>query len=138
MTLAEVIARIEAQCPGFATVDHVLTSPATYPLPAALVAPVRNRPDPPRIMSPGAYSQDVASVIGVYIVLERRQNGAADSGTADTFDTLTASLRAALVNWQPAGLSEPIFYAGGEMAPYDTGVFTWREDFSALFEMRLP
>lgn len=138
MTIAEIISRIRAQCPGFALVDHVLTSPITYPYPAALVAPVKNHGAPPFVNIAGGYAQDITTIFGVYIVLERRQNGAADFGQAALFDTLCTSLRAALVNWTPSGVICPVQYAGGEMAPYDQGVVTWREDFSTEFEMRVP
>lgn len=138
MTIGEVIDRIRSQCPDFAEVNHVLTSPATMTYPAALVSPVRNVASKPVTFGTSNYQQDVNSVIGVYIVMERRQNGAFDSGTSDLFDILTTSLRAALVNWKPSGLIQQIFYAGGEMAPYDQGLVTWREDFSAKFTMETP
>jgi hypothetical protein len=137
MTLSEVITRIQQQCPGFAFVGHVLTGPAVYSLPAALVVPVRYTAVPPRINYAGAFSQDVAATIGVYLVLRRQENGPFDSGAADEFDALTSSLRTALVSWHPSSLTYPIIYAGGEMAPYDAGMFTWRDDFSARFEMRI-
>lgn len=137
MTIAEIIARITAECPEFAEVGHALTSPAILAYPAALVTPVRNQASPPFILAPGAYHQNVVAIFGVYILLERRQNGASDQGAADDFDALTASLRAALTNWEATGLTQPVIYAGGELAPYDAGLFTWRENFSAAFEIRL-
>lgn len=138
MRIADAIARIKAQCPGFAYVDHLLTSSADFDRPAALVAPVRVVGVDPRIFIPGGYSQDVSWILGVYIVLDRRQNGVTGSGTADLFDDLTTSLRAALVNWSAPATVQPLTYAGGEMAPYGTGLVTWREDFTAISEMRFP
>lgn len=138
MTLGEIIIRIREQCPEFALVDHVLTSPVSYPYPAALVAPVDKRASPPSINIAGGFAQDVAMMVGVYIVLERRQDGPGDFGGADMFDTLCASLQAALVNWSPDGALRPTFYEGGKMAPYDAGVVTWREDFSVEYEVRYP
>ena len=138
MTLGDVITRIRLQCPGFLLVDHVLTSPITYPYPTALVAPVRNQGQPPFVNIPGGYAQDVVTTFGVYIIVERRQNGVADFGQGTLFDALCTSLRAALVNWTPPGAVQPISYAGGEMAPYDQGIVTWRDDYSAIFEMRYP
>ena len=61
MMLGDVITRIRAQCPGFALVDHVLTSPITYPYPTALLAPVRNQGQPPLVNIPGGYAQDVVT-----------------------------------------------------------------------------
>ena len=138
MRVSDIIARIKAQCPGFVYVDHILTSSATFARPAALVAPVKAMGMAPRINIPGGYSQDVEAIFGVYIVLDRKQNGITGAGTADTFDDLTTSLRAALINWAAPGLIEPVTYAGGDMAPYDTGIVTWREDFRTLTEVRYP
>lgn len=145
MTLGDVIARIQSQCPGFAHVDHVLTSPADFTRPAALVTPVRYRGAQPTTMFPGSYEQDVDMVFGVFLVLERRQNGVLDNGTADEFDTLLTSVRAALVNWPSDGaglaalsMTQPITYAGGELAPYEPGNVTWRDDYAAQIEMRMP
>jgi hypothetical protein len=138
MTLAEIVERIKDQCPDFAHIDHVLTSPVTHAYPAALIVPVDKQASPPRINIPGGFSQDVTLIVGVYIVLERRQNGIADYTGADLFDTLCAQLQAALVNWTPTGAIQPMFYAGGKMAPYDAGVITWREDFSVDYEVRYP
>ena len=138
MRISDIIARIKAQCPGFVYVDHILTSSATFARPAALVAPVKNIGIGPRTNIPGGYSQDVEMIFGAYIVLDRKQNGVTGAGTADQFDDLTVSLRAAMINWAATGLIEPITYAGGEMAPYETGLVTWRDDFRALFEVRYP
>lgn len=138
MRISEIIERIKLQCPGFAYVDHILTSSAMFDRPAALVAPVKNMGMAPRINIPGGYSQDVEIIFGVYIVMDRKQNDTIGAGTADTFDDLTVALRAALINWAANGLIEPITYAGGDMAPYDTGIVTWREDFRALIEVRYP
>ena len=138
MRISDVITRISAECPGFEYVDHILTSAADFARPAALVAPVRSIGARPSINIPGGYSQDVELILGVYIVLDRKQNGATGSGAADQFDDLVVDLRAAMINWAASGLIEPITYAGGEMAPYEPSVVTWREDFRALFEVRYP
>lgn len=136
MNIGDIVNRITAECPGFAHIDHLLTSPVDYKYPAALITLVKNRGEAPHINIPGGYAQDVFMTFGVYIVLERRQSGAANHGGADTFDNLLTSLRAALVNWQPDGLLAPVTYAGGEMAPYETGLVTWRDDYGAQFEIR--
>lgn len=138
MTFTEFIDRIREQCPDFAYVDHVLMSATSYEYPAALIAPVETRGEPPAINIPGAYAQDIGAVVGVYIVMERRQNGVADYGGAELFDKLVASLRAALINWEPDWALGPVTYAGGRMAPYDAGIVTWREDFAVQFEVRYP
>lgn len=138
MKLTQIIEQIKTQCPDFALVDHVLSSAATYPYPAALVTPVESRSLSEPNDFAGSYRQDIQLVVGVYVVIERRQNQIADLGGAEQFDTLCASLRAALINWQPDGAIRPVSYAGGKMAPYDAGVVTWREDFIVEFEVRSP
>lgn len=135
---ADIVARIRELCPDFAHVDHVMTSASSYSYPAALVVPVKRRADPPSINIPGAFRQDVALVFGVYVVMERRQNGVADNGGADQFDVLCTSLQAALVGWEPDGANTPVIYVGGEMAPYDAGIVTWREDFAIEYEVQVP
>ena len=144
MTIAEIIARITAECPEFAEVGHALTSPAILAYPAALVTPVRNQASPPFILAPGAYHQNVVAIFGVYILLERRQNGASDQGAADDFDALTASLRAALTNWEANDgrmvrlqLVELMGFNATVTVHAGAGLFTWRENFSAAFEIRL-
>lgn len=137
MSFAAVVARIKQQCPDFAHVDHILTSAATYDLPAALVTPVKTDAQAPFINVPGGYDQEYLPIVGVYIVIARRQNEPGDMGGADLFDRLCAQLRAALVNWTPPEAIEPVQYAGGMMAPYEPGVVTWREDFSLRYAMRI-
>jgi hypothetical protein len=70
--------------------------------------------------------------------MERRQNGVADNGGADQFDVLCTSLQAAFVGWEPDGAITPVSYVGGEMAPYDAGIVTWREDFAIEYEVQIP
>lgn len=136
MNLADFVERIRSECPDFAHVDHILTSATGYDYPAALITPVDKRADAPRINIPGAFAQDVTLLVGVYIIMERRQSGAGDHGGADLFDRLCASLQAALINWEPTGALAPVIYEGGKMAPYDAGIVTWREDFSVQYEVR--
>jgi hypothetical protein len=137
MAFAPVVARIKEQCPDFAYVEHILTSAATYPLPAALVVPVKIDAIGPRINIPGGYAQDMEMTVGIYIVMPRRQDNSGVAEGAELFDSLCAQLRAALVNWTPPEAVQPMEYAGGQMAPYEPGVVTWREDFLVRNEMRL-
>lgn len=139
MKIGDIVDRIRTECPGFAHVDHLLTSPVDYGYPAALVTLVKAVGRSPNINISGAYAQDVAMTFGVYIVLARRQSGVADHGGADSLDYLLTSLRAALVNWLPPDqpdLLAPVEYAGGEMAPYEAGLVTWRDDYGVQFDMR--
>lgn len=138
MNLTQIVERIQVQCPAFVLVDHVLSSPITYPYPTALVVPVESRSISDPNDFEGSYRQDIQLVVGVYIIIERRQNQIGDLGGAEQFDTLCAAVRAALINWQPTGANRPMSYAGGKMAPYDAGVVTWREDFTVDFEVRSP
>ncbi len=137
MSFRNIVLRIKEQCPDFVFVDHVLTCPARYDLPAAIITPVKTDAEPPRIITPGAYSQDTLLTVGIYVVVPRRQDAVADVDGAELFDRLCDALRAALVNWQPDWAIEPMQYAGGMMAPYEPGVVTWREDFIVRNELRI-
>ena len=136
MRFADFIERVKDQCPDFGHVAHLLMSTTSYDYPAALLSPVESRGESPRINIPGAFSQDVELIVGVFIVLDRRQDGPADHGNADLLDRLSAAVKAALINWQPDWALAPITYAGGRLAPYDAGIVTWREDFAVQFEVR--
>lgn len=134
MITQAIIARIKLQCPGFATVDHALTSAADMPLPAALVSPVKAMAEPAQLMP--IHSQIERTIYGVYILIERRQDGIATGSLVD-LDTLRASLRAALKGWSPdATIHEEVELAGGALETYRPGVVAWREDFASQTEHR--
>jgi len=88
-----VLARIRGQCPGFAQVDHALTSAAQNDYPAAFVAIAKMTADPNGLL--GVHSQMVRLTVRVYVVVERRQDVGAAFGAADQWDDLVAALRAA-------------------------------------------
>lgn len=132
MKVTDIVARIAAQCPGFAHVAHALTSGGDYDYPAAFVAPVKRVAEFPRML--GYHAQMTRQTFGVYVVLPKRQDTLISSA-ADDLDDLCAELRAALTDWMPAGADQPLFYVGGELAERE-GIACWREDFATDIDMR--
>jgi hypothetical protein len=129
-----IIARIKAQCPGFVTVDHALTSAADMAQPAALVTPVQSVAGEPRLV--GLHSQRERTIYGVYVLIERRQDGIAGGALAD-LDALRAELRDALKGWTPdPAIHTELELAGGQLEPYRSGIVAWRENFASETEHR--
>lgn len=135
MNVADLMARIADECPGFAHVSHVFAPPGEYDYPAAFVGPLkRQQAERPRML--GMYAQMIRQIFAVYVVLPKRTD-AGSSSAADDLDALCDELRAALVDWRPAGSSDnPLSYAGGELAERD-GLVCWREDFEGEFDLRV-
>ena len=134
MIAQAIITRIKAQCPGFATVEHALTSGADMALPAALVSPVQSMATAPELL--GLHSQIERTVYGVYILIARRQDGVTTGALVD-LDTLRASLRTALKGWSPTpAIHSELELAGGKLEPFRDGLVAWREDFASETEHR--
>lgn len=135
--LADVVARIRAECPSFAHVEHALTSAGQHALPAALVAPVAIKAEPPALL--GGHAQMLDARVGVFVMVDRKTDVAPTFPLAHQFDDLLAEVRAALVDWQPPGAAMPFAYGGGELDRYrGDGPVTWRDDFIASIDMRMP
>lgn len=135
MRLSVVLLRLRAQCPGFATVDHALTSPSDYAYPAAMVVPVKRLARPNGLL--GTHAQMVELTFGVHIILQRRQDGVTGYGAADDFDDLCAEVMAALKAWTPdTSIYKPMDYAGGLIAPFQQHAVTWRDDFATTYDIR--
>ena len=136
IAIADIVQRLQDQCPELVHVDHALTSAADFPKPAALVAPVKAVASPAAML--GVHSQMVATTFGVYLILERRQNGATDAGAADDFDAIIASIRSALAGWVPDNVDgASVAFVGGELAPWSAGPAVWRDDYSIITELRI-
>ncbi|MFN3646242.1 MAG: hypothetical protein ACK4S2_06970 [Gemmobacter sp.] len=133
MRLRDVISRVRSECPGFAQVDHALSSAEELDYPAALVSPVLATPQPPRLL--GVHSQEEVLTFGVFILLQRRRDGDTDAGAADDLDDLRAELRAALIGWTPAAEFTALAAAGGRLDQWRPGIAGWREDFSTTHEI---
>lgn len=137
MNITAFIDRVAAQCPSFGEVSHILTSSAALTYPAALIGPVEARSPGAQAYGWGTHVQTVTQKVGVYIVLERRQDGLVGHGVAEQLEALCAELQQALVGWMPAGAREPVNYLGGTLTTYADGLFCWREEFSHSYEIRI-
>lgn len=136
MKISDVVARLRAECPSFATIDHALTAPGDYDYPAAFVAPVKRVAESDRMLG-GPHAQMVRQVFGVYVVLPKRTDSGSGGSAADDLDDLCAELRLALVSWTPDPIEDhPIDYAGGELTERE-GLACWREDFTSVFDLRV-
>ena len=123
-----IIDRIRAECPGFAQVDHALSSSEDLDYPCALVSPVLASAGAERLL--GYHSQIERITFGVFILVERRRDGAADAGAADELDDLRAELRAALIGYTPdAAAFDALASAGAKLDQWRPGIAGWREDF---------
>lgn len=134
MTLAEIIARIRAECPSFAHVSDSLTSASAFELPAALVEPLRRTAAPAQFV--GQHLQTVPYLFGVYVMLERKMPIGAEASPSVSWDVLCAELQTALAGWQPHQFEAPVSYAGGQTARYNDQIACWREDFSTSYQIR--
>jgi hypothetical protein len=129
--LADVVARIAAQCPAFAHVEHALTSAGQHSLPAALVSPIKIAGQPNQFLS--GHAQKLEVTVGVFVMADRKTDTGPAFMLANAFDDLQAQVRAAMVGWQAPGAAGPFDLAGGELDRYrGDGPVTWREDYAAL------
>lgn len=135
MRTKDLITRIKAQCPGFALVDHALTSAAETTFPAALVTPSALEAQPDVLFGLGIHSQLVTQTFAVFFMLRRAQDTAL-LVKVDELDDLTAQLRASLVGWQIDGNHTPMNLVQGMLDKFHTGIVCWREDYSTETELR--
>lgn len=136
MRTADLIARVQATCPGFDVVGHALTSSADDGLPAALITPSKVEALPDTLFGLGIHSQIVIQTFSIFILLRRAQDTNTTS-KADDLDDLTDQLRAALVGWQIDGDHTPMNLTGAMLDKFHTGVVCWREDYSTETELRV-
>lgn len=129
--LADIVARIRAQCPSFKSVEHALTSAGQDELPSVLVSPLKIEAGSNQVIS--GVAQLHQATVGVFILVERKRDSAPSYPLANQFDDLQREVRAALIDWTPPGASGPFVYAGGELDRYrGDGPATWRDDFATL------
>lgn len=133
--VAQIIDQLRAECPEFATVTHALTSSSEVTRPAALVAPLQVDAEKPAFYS--LHSQMISQTFGVYILIDRAQDGDTGYGSADLLDVLVESLRAALIGWTPDNATAaPLAYGGGKLDRYQQQIACWRDDFVTSNELR--
>ena len=136
MRTSDLITRVQTLCPGFALVDHALTSSADETFPAALITPSKVEAQDDGLIGLGIHSQIVVQTYSIFILLRRAQDTATTSKAAD-LDDLIAQLRTALPGWQLDGNHGPMNFVGAMLDKFHTGVVCWREDYSTETELRL-
>lgn len=137
MRTSVLMERIRAECPGFAAVEHALSSSADMAFPAAMVTPSKCEAAAEGTVGLGIHSQLVTQTFSIFILQTRTQDGVVGYGKADGLDDLIDELRAALVGWQPDTEEEPLQLVGGLLDRFHTGTVCWREDYSIQTELRL-
>ncbi len=132
MNLAEVVARVQAQCPSFVTVTHAFSAPEDYGFPAAVVAPVQYDASDNSFMDDTTVRQFDTRRFGVYIMLRRASDPDSGPTRADLFDTLHQEVLGALRNFNSADPEwMPMIYAGGALRTFEQGApAVWRDDFT--------
>jgi hypothetical protein len=132
MRTSDLIARIEGECPGFAMVDHALTSAAEMTYPAAMVTPSKEDADPDGTVGQGAHTQEITQTYSIFFILERNQA----TGKTDELDDLRDEVHAALLGWELDADHGPMNFVGAMLDRFHTGVVCWRADYSTETQMR--
>jgi hypothetical protein len=135
MRTSALIARISAQCPLFACVDHALSPAKELTYPAAMVVPSELAAAPDGLFGI-VHDQDIVQKFSVFVLIGRREDTSIWSGV-DDLDDLTAQLRAALLGWEVDNDHAPMNLAGGKLDRYITGIVCWREDYSVETSLRV-
>lgn len=132
MRTSQLIARIVAECPGFALVDHALSSAAELTHPAALVTPSKVDPQPDGTFGMGAHTQVQDQVFSIFFLQKRDQA----TSRPDELDDLIEEVHAALVGWQVDADHGPMTFEGAMLDKFVTGTVCWRADYSTQTQMR--
>jgi hypothetical protein len=111
-------ARIDSECPGFATVDEAWFSDwvddYSEETPAAYVYLAEDSAEKPNELG---QRQATAQVYGVYIICE----------TGDTFRAQREEVRKALFGWQPVENGAVMAFHSGQMQEIRGRYIQWRE-----------
>lgn len=131
MNLQSVVDRIKAQCPGFKVVggaaEFDIALQAAPAAPACYVIPQREDAEP----SPATafILQTVTVEFGIVYAVRNAKSSAGQEGIAD-LETLRASVRTALMGWQPITATKPITFAGATLLDFQPGLMWWQDGFT--------
>ncbi len=112
-----------------AALDQLKATPALFALPSAKLAGEDGG-------MTGQTRQHVAAKFSLVIAVGNV--GPAGGNQLDTIEDLEEWLIDVMVGWQPADMTEPFLYAGGQMVGVDVdkGVMFWGCDFASGFFLR--
>jgi hypothetical protein len=133
MNLAPIVARAREKAVKFRLVDFALTAELLKArgiptLPALMVMPLADAPQPNRLAT-GAIHQATTWTWRAYIyVKSARQDFGGD--LADELQPLRESLRDAWHGWQPEGADGVIELGPGRVASLGDGILVWQDDFN--------
>jgi hypothetical protein len=138
LLLADVAARLREQCPSLRVVGDAAQFAAVIDqlpdTPAAYVIPLNERAGPNRFAS-GAVHQEVEAQFGVVFAVRNVTDGRGAAAAAD-LSGLRAEVSAALVGWMPAGCSDLVIFAGGELVAFANGCLWWQDEYVTAYPMR--
>lgn len=139
MNTAPLIARLQAQCPGFKFVGGAMdlseSAIQAVVFPAAFVIPLAESATPNIML--GTQDQTLEQTWGVVICLKAMRTTAQDQ-TAE-LQTLRAAVRSALTGWTPApDTTEPFDFASGQLLDASGGSLLWQDDFTRATYYRNP
>lgn len=131
MNLQTIVDRIKAQCPGFKVVggaaefDIALQgAPAS---PACYVVPQSESVD--SSTATAFILQTITVDFSIFYAVRNVKSSAGQEGIAD-LETLRASVRTAIMGWQPATATKPITFAGAALLDFQPGLMWWQDGFT--------
>ena len=101
-------------------IDAMADRAGTVESGSVIVMPLREAAEP-NILATGGHRQRVRCQFLTGIVI-RHYDDAMGGERAKSFDSLKASVEAALTGWQPDPYAEPVSLVAGESSPVTTGV----------------
>ena len=138
MQLAPLIQRIATQIPTLRVVSAAASLEQAigdlknqFPVAYLLAPGERANPNDTIGLISNRVEVSIPVLLGVRQVADMR----GDQAFAD-MDTLRPSLKAALMNWEPATGYDPIEYAGGRLMYYQDGLLLWADEFKTAYYAR--
>lgn len=130
MRLANIVARLKAQCPILRQALPALAADVTTSYPSAYVLPLAEHvSDDDLNHALRLYEGRFAVEIMVRNVAEHATGGPAGEALEDVREEVLA----ALVGWSPASGHAPIAHTGGRLVSFDAGIAVWRDEFDLTF-----
>lgn len=132
MNLESIVVRARSQAQAYRLVDYALTfdlvkAKGITTLPALIVMPLTDTPQPNRLATGAIHQETVWSWRAFSYVKSARQD--LGKGANDELTPVRASLFDAWLGWQPEGASGITEFAGGKVVAISSGVLVWQDDF---------
>lgn len=134
MLIAQVIARLQSQCPvlkmvgGASSLERAMAGLPAFP--AAFVMPIKETADE----SPFMDQLTQQRVLTQFVVVLAVRNLADDEGVAaaGTLWEVRERVRDALLGWTPDAAESNIEFVGGELSAFENGFLWWEESYRTI------